>query len=164
MGGPTEVIMISIDIPGWGNLEVENVIFDLNGTLTEDGKVLAGVKERIRSLSERLKVYILTADTLGTARETVHDLQVELMIIPGEDSKRRKLDFLMTLRPEATVVFGNGNNDQLILEESGLGVAILQGEGMSREAMENADIIVKNIADAFDLLLKPQRLIATLRE
>lgn len=156
--------MISIDIPGWGNLEVEYVIFDLNGTLTEDGKVLPGVKERIQSLSERLKVYILTADTLGTARETLHDLPAEPAIIPGDDSKKGKLDFLMTLRPEATVAVGNGNSDQLILKESGLGIAILQGEGMSQAAMESADIIVKDISDAFDLLLKPRRLIATLRE
>jgi len=156
--------MISIDIPGWGNLEVECVVFDLNGTLTEDGKVFPGVKERIQSLSEKLKVYILTADTLGTARETLQDLQAELVIIPGEGSKKGKLDFLMTLRPEATVAVGNGNNDQLMLKESGLGIAVLQGEGMSRVAMENADIIVKDIFDAFDLLLKPKRLIATLRE
>jgi len=156
--------MISIDIPGWGNLEVEYVLFDLNGTLTEDGKFLPGVKERIQSLSERVKVSILTADTLGTAREILHDLQAELAIIPGEDSKRGKLAFLMTLHPEATVAVGNGNNDQLILKESGLGIAVLQGEGMSRTAMENADIIVKDISEAFDLLLKPKRLIATLRE
>jgi soluble P-type ATPase len=156
--------MILIDIPGWGNLEVEYVVFDLNGTLTEDGKVLPGVKERIQSLSERLKVHILTADTLGTARETLHDLQAELVIIPGEDSKRGKLDFLMTLRPEATVAIGNGSNDQLMLQESALGIAVLQGEGVSRAAMENADIIVRDISDAFDLLLNPKRLIATLRE
>ena len=156
--------MISIDIMGWGNLEVENVIFDLNGTLTEDGKVLPGVKERIQALSEWVKVYILTADTLATAMETLQDLQGELVIIPGEDSKRGKLDFLMTLRPEVTVAIGNGSNDQLMLQESALGIAVLQGEGMSRAAMENADIIVKDISDAFDLLLKPKRLIATLRE
>ena len=156
--------MISIDIPGWGNLEVEYVIFDLNGTLTEDGKVLPGVKERIQAISEWVKVYILTADTLATAIETLQDLQVELVIIPGENSKRGKVDFLMTLRPEATVAIGNGSNDQLMLQESALGIAVLQGEGMSRAAMENADIIVKDISDAFDLLLKPKRLIATLRE
>jgi len=46
----SEANMISIDIPGWGNLEVEYVLLDLNGTLTEDGKVLPGVKERIQSL------------------------------------------------------------------------------------------------------------------
>jgi soluble P-type ATPase len=70
----------------------------------------------------------------------------------------------MTLRPEATVAVGNGNNDQFILKESGLGIAVLQGEGMSQAAMESADIIGKDISDAFDLLLKPRRLIATLRE
>jgi soluble P-type ATPase len=156
--------MISIDIPGWGNLEVENVVFDLNGTLTEDGKILPGVKERIQTLSEWVKVYILTADTHGTAIETLHDLQAELVIIPGEKSKRAKLDFLKTLRPEATVAIGNGSNDQLTLRESVLGIGVLQSEGMSRAAMENADILVNNISDAFDLLLKPKRLIATLRE
>jgi len=156
--------MISVEIPGWGNLEVEYVVFDLNGTLTEDGKVLPGVKEKIRALSEWLKTYIVTADTLATAIETLPDLQVELVIIPGEDSKRAKLDFLKTLRPEVTVAIGNGSNDQLMLKESALGIAVLQGEGMSRAAMENADIIVKDISDAFDLLLNPKRLIATLRE
>ena len=156
--------MISIDIPGWRNLEIEYVVFDLNGTLTEDGKVLPNVKERIRSLSESLKVYIVTADTLSTARETLQDLQVELVIIPGENSQRGKVDFLKTLRPEVTLAIGNGSNDQLMLQESALGIAVLQGEGMSRAAMENADIIVKDISDAFDLLLKPKRLIATLRE
>ena len=156
--------MISIDIPGWGNLEVEYVIFDLNGTLTEDGKVLPGVEERIQALSEWVKVYIATADTLGTAIETLQESEVELVIIPGEDSKRGKLDFLMTLRPEATVAIGNGSNDQLMLQESALGIAVLQSEGISRAAMENADILVNNISDAFDLLLNPKRLIATLRE
>jgi P-type E1-E2 ATPase len=156
--------MISIDIPGWGNLEVEYVLFDLNGTLTEDGKILPGVKERIQAISEWVKVYILTADTLATATETLRDLRVELVIIPGENSKRGKVDFLKTLRPEVTLAIGNGSNDQLMLQESALGIAVLQGEGMSRAAMENADIIVKDISDAFDLLLKPKRLIATLRE
>ena len=74
------------------------------------------------------------------------------------------LDFLKTLRPEVTVAIGNGSNDQLMLQESALGIAVLQGEGMSRAAMENADIIVKDISDAFDLLLNPKRLTATLRE
>jgi P-type E1-E2 ATPase len=156
--------MISIDIPGWGNLEIEYVVFDLNGTLTEDGKVLPGVKERIQALSEWVKVYIVTADTLATARETLQDLQVELVIIPGEDSKRGKLGFLKTLRPEVTVAIGNGSNDQLMLQESALGIAVLQGEGMSRAAMENADIVVRDISDAFDLLLNLKRLTATLRE
>jgi soluble P-type ATPase len=59
--------MISIEIPGWGNLEVENVVFDLNGTLAEDGALIPGVKEKIELLSEKAKIYILTADIHGSA-------------------------------------------------------------------------------------------------
>jgi hypothetical protein len=35
-----EVNMIAIDIPGWGNLNIENAVSDLNGTLAKDGKIL----------------------------------------------------------------------------------------------------------------------------
>lgn len=65
---------------------------------------------------------------------------------------------------EKTVAMGNGNNDQLILKEAALGIAILGDEGISVTALKQADIMVKNISDALDLLLKPKRLMATLRE
>jgi len=156
--------MISFDIPGWGHLEIENIVFDLNGTLAEDGKVLPGVKDKINALSEKVRAFVLTADTHGTAGAEIQEWKAELVKISGENSKQGKLEFLKTLRPEATVVIGNGNNDQLILREAGLGIAILQGEGMSAAAWQSADIVVKDIGDAFDLLLKPNRAIATLRE
>jgi soluble P-type ATPase len=50
-----------------------------------------------------------------------------------------------------TVAIGNGNNDDLILKEAGLGIAILGDEGMSVSAMRNAELVVKNIPDALDL-------------
>jgi soluble P-type ATPase len=156
--------MITIDIPGWGNLDIENVVFDLNGTLAQDGKIPPGVKKKVNILSERVKIYILTADTQGTASKEIQELKAELVKISENYSKNGKFEFLKTLRPEATVAIGNGNNDQLILREAGLGIAVLQNEGMSVVAMKNADIMVRDISDAFDLLLKPKRLIATLRE
>jgi len=156
--------MISIDIPGWGNLEIENVVFDWNGTLAEDGALIPGVKERIDLLSEKVRIYILTADIHGTASTKIQDLKAELVKVPGKDSKNGKLKFLRTLRPEATVAVGNGSNDQFILKECVLGIALLGKEGLSSTAMKHADLVVKEISDAFDLLLKPKRLIATLRE
>jgi soluble P-type ATPase len=156
--------MIAIEIPGWGNLDIENVVFDLNGTLAKDGKILPGVQEKINSLSAKVKIYILTADTQGTADEEAQGLKAELVRVSGNDSKNAKLEFLHRLRPEATVAIGNGNNDQLILKESALGIAVLEREGMSWAAMKNADLAVREISDAFDLLLEAPRLIATLRE
>lgn len=156
--------MITIEIPGWGNVEVESIVMDLNGTIATDGKIPSKVKEKINALSEKASVYVLTVDTHGTAEEEVKDLNVELVKIPGEESKKGKSEFLKTLLPETTVAIGNGSNDELIFKEAGLGIAVMGDEGISVSAMKHADLVVKDILNALDLFLKPKRLIASLRE
>jgi len=156
--------MIEIDIPGWGNMEVENVVLDLNGTLATDGKIPSELKKKINALAGQVKIYVLTADTQGTATEEIRDMKVELIKIEGKESKKGKFNFLKSLDLEKTIAMGNGNNDQFILKEAGIGIAILGDEGISVIALKQADIMVKNISDALDLLLKPKRLMATLRE
>jgi soluble P-type ATPase len=156
--------LIKIDIPGWGNMEIENILLDLNGTIATNGKIPLDVREKIDLLSEKVTIYILTADTQGTAEEEVRGMNADMIKIGEEDSKNRKFEFLKTFDFEKTVAIGNGNNDQLILKEAALGIAVLGEEGMSTSAMQNADIVVKNISDALDLFLRPKRLIATLRE
>jgi len=44
-----------------------------------------------------------------------------------------------------------------------LGIAVLQAEAASTEAVLAADILSRSILDALDLLLHPLRLTATLR-
>jgi len=156
--------LIKIDIPGWGNMDIENIVLDLNGTIATDGKIPFEIKEKIKSLSEKVKIYVLTADTQGTASVEISDMEVELVKVSEKDSAEVKLRVLESLDPTSTVAIGNGNNDQLILKEAALGIAVLGDEGISVSAMRNADIVVKNISDALDLFLKPKRLIATLRE
>lgn len=156
--------MIRLDIPGWGNMDVENIILDLNGTVATDGRIPIEVREKINLLSEKVKIYILTDDTQGTASEEIRAMNMGLVKMPGEGSKKGKFEFLKTLNPEVTIAIGNGNNYQLILEEAALGIAVLGDEGLSVSAMKNADIVVKNVSDALDLFLRSKRLIATLRE
>jgi soluble P-type ATPase len=155
---------IRIDIPGWGNIDIENIVIDLNGTIATDGKITSEVRKKITSLSELAKVYILTADTQGTADKEILGMNVELIKVPEENSKKGKFEFLSTLNLETTVVIGNGSNDQLTLKEAALGIAVLGDEGVSVSAMKSADIVVENIHNALDLFLEPKRLIATLRE
>ncbi len=156
--------MINIDIQGWENVTVENVVLDLNGTIATDGKISNDVKEKIKLLSQKVKVYILTADTQGTASDESKDIGIELVKIPEEDSMNKKITFFKGLNLDRTIAIGNGNNDQLILREASLGIAVLGDEGLSSLALRNADILVKSIHDALDLFLKPKRLIATLTE
>ena len=155
---------MGIEIPGWGNIDIENIVIDLNGTIATDGKIAPEVRKKITSLSELAKVYILTADTQGTANKEILGMNVELIKVPEENSKKGKFEFLSTLNLETTVAIGNGSNDQLTLKEAALGIAVLGDEGVSVSAMKSADIVVENIHNALDLLLEPKRLIATLRE
>jgi soluble P-type ATPase len=157
-------MMITIDIPGWGNMEIENIVVDLNGTIATDGKIPPEVKEKINCLCDKVKIYILTADTQGTASEETSDMGVELLKVSEKDSAEVKLGVLESLDPTKTVAVGNGNNDRLILKEAALGIAVLGEEGMAVMAMKDADIVVRDISDALDLFLKPKRLLATLRE
>ena len=145
-------------------MEIENLVLDLNGTLATDGKIPPEVKKKISALAGRIRIYVLTVDTQATATEESREMKVELIKVEGKDSKEGKFNFLTSLDLEKTVAMGNGNNDELILKEAALGIAILGDEGISVTALKQADIMVKNISDALDLLLKPKRLMATLRE
>ena len=156
--------MIEISIPGWGDMEIENIVLDLNGTIATDGRIPPEVKGKIGSLADQVKIYILTADTQRTATKETKDMKVELLEVTEGNSTQGKFEFLKALDLERTVAVGNGNNDQLILKEAGLGIAVLGEEGLSVSVIKNADIVVKDISDALDLFLKPKRLIATLRE
>jgi soluble P-type ATPase len=59
--------MIEIDIPGFGPVRLEHMVSDFTGTLSCDGILLEGVAEKIREISGRLAVDIITSDTFGTA-------------------------------------------------------------------------------------------------
>jgi soluble P-type ATPase len=62
-----------------------------------------------------------------------------------------------------TVAFGNGANDALMLRKACLGICVMHGEGTSMQALLASDVLVASAEEALDLLLKPARLLATLR-
>jgi soluble P-type ATPase len=50
-----------------------------------------------------------------------------------------------------------------MLNTAGIGIAVLGEEGLCVETLNAADVVVRDIHNALDSLLKPQRLVATLR-
>ena len=155
--------MIKLDIPGDGRYAVEHVVCDFNGTLAVDGTLLHGVAEAIGELSAKVQVHVVTADTFGSARGQLRDLPTEITILPQEEQDKAKGEFIRRLGPESVIALGNGRNDLLMLREAAIGVCVLQREGAYRETMEAAGIVCASPVDALELLLKPGRLIATLR-
>lgn len=152
--------MIHIDIPGRGMIELTNAVFDVNGTIAVDGVLIAGVVERLQRLREQLAISILTAGTHGNLAEIERALGIPLQIIStGEDKAR----FVQQLGPEHVIAFGNGSNDAAMLGLAAIGIAVFATEGVSMLALQAADVLARGPLDAIDLVLKPKRLISTLR-
>lgn len=156
--------MIAIDIPGRGMLKLRHLVLDYNGTVACDGRLIAGVEERLEALSGRVEIHVLTADTFGSAARELTGVPCRLSVIPEGNQADAKREYIRRLGADSCACMGNGVNDRLMLEESGLGVAILQTEGASPTTMLAADVVVPGIGEALDLLIHPLRLAATLRD
>jgi soluble P-type ATPase len=154
---------LEIDIPGGEKLQLESLVLDYNGTLACDGVLLNGVRERLETLSGKLKIYVLTADTFGKAQSGLRGLPCELVILPASHQDIGKLDFIKPLGTDRTVCIGNGYNDRLMIQEAALGIVVVQAEGAAMKTVLAADVVCPNILAALDLLISPLRLVATLR-
>ncbi len=156
--------MIEVTIPGRRNIRLNYLVLDLNGTITLDGDIIEGVRERLQSLSKLLDIFIITADTLGRGRELARSLGVKIHKVEAGEEKVQKLRFVQWLGSEATVTIGNGSNDVAMLREAILGICVTGPEGAATEAVNSCDLVAPDIKAALDLLLRPDRLMATLRE
>jgi len=152
---------LEVSIPGRKRLlRIEHVVFDFNGTLAVDGKLVRGVAARLARLGDRVDVVVMTADTFGTARRALAGLPVAVRVVRGGADKRR---YVEAVGRETVAAVGNGVNDVPMLEAAALGIAVCGVEGTAAGLLLAATIMVRDVRDAFDLLLEPRRLVATLR-
>ncbi|WP_406678532.1 HAD family hydrolase [Moorella sp. ACPs] len=154
--------MLIFEVPG-RRIEIHQVVLDFNGTIACDGQLLPGVAGRLQALAERLKVYILTADTFGTAAAACRNLPVVLTKVDGQAGGPDKERIITELGAEHTAAIGNGVNDAQMLGRAALGLLVLGPEGAAFQALQQADVVFTSILAALDFLLKPQRVVATLR-
>lgn len=155
--------MITIEVPGYRFLRLSDLILDYNGTIAFDGKMIDGVKERLEVLSKSLGIHVLTADTFGSVRDELSGISCRLAVISKKNQAQAKLDYVRQLGCDGSVCIGNGRNDALMLKAAALGIAVIQAEGTSSQAIIAADVVTLSILDALDLLIHPLRLTATLR-
>jgi soluble P-type ATPase len=155
--------MIEINIPDFGTLSLEHLVLDYNGTLAGDGSLLNGVSPLLERLSAHLQIHILSADTYGTVRKMFAGLPYTVFVLPAGSEDKGKVGYVQQLGSRSTVCIGNGRNDRFMLKEAALGIAVMQREGASLEALLSADIVIPDVFAALELLLYPRRLIATLR-
>ena len=151
---------LRLEIPSRGGLELEHLVLDLNGTLTDRGLLVSGVEPRLRDLAGTFALHLLSADTFGTLDETGAAVGIEARTVA---SGEQKLAVVRELGPDRCIVVGNGANDALALEAAALGIAVAGAEGASGAAIRAADIVCRSIVEALELLLDPCAITATLR-
>jgi soluble P-type ATPase len=84
-------------------------------------------------------------------------VNAEVIYFKEAEASEKKLEFVRRLGGTRTVAIGNGFDDVLMMEEAGLGICVIGKEGASAETMGKADVVVTDILDALDFLLKPLR-------
>ena len=154
--------MIQIDIPGRETITIEHLVLDYNGTVAEDGHLIPGVAERLAELKELVEVHVLTADTYGTVRAQCDPIGIHVETFPRAGAAECKLEIVEKLGANVMCVC-NGFNDVLMFGPAALSVAVIEKEGTFAGLIAHADVLTTSILDALDLLVRTDRLRATLR-
>ena len=154
--------MLKINIPGREELILSHLILDYNGTIAEDGEIIESIRPRLTELAKSLKIYVITADTHGTAAKKCEGLPLQVLTFPTTQvgdikaSEAGKLD-------GGVITIGNGFNDIQMSDAADLSICVIGREGCCGALLAHTDVVVTSIDDALDLLLKTGRVRATLR-
>jgi P-type E1-E2 ATPase len=153
-------VALIIEIPGRAPIEIGHLLLDVNGTLSDRGRLLAGVAESLAALRGEVEILLLSADTFGTLADLSRELGAPARTASaGED----KVALLRELGPQRCAAIGNGANDAGMLREAALGIAVVGPEGANGATLAAADVVCRSITDALGLLREPRALAATLR-
>ncbi len=140
------------------NYNLNRVYFDYNGTIANSGILIENIVDKLYKLKEKFEVIIISGDTYGNIQDTLKDFKVILAYTTDEKLKE------IEKYKENAIAIGNGNIDYKMLKTAKLSFAVIGKEGCSRKAILNADIIVNDIFDVFDILEDENKIIATLKE
>lgn len=150
----------TIEMPGKEPIVLTHLALDFTGTLSLDGKILPGISDILKELSEFLNITVLTADTFGTAKKSLENLPVEVRIV---ENGKEKAEFVNSVGASKVVAIGNGRNDVEMMRLAALSISVMGQEGCSSELIASSDVFVPNIHSALELLRHPLRIRATLR-
>ena len=154
--------MLCIKIPGREELSLNHLILDYNGTIAEDGEIIEGIRPRLAELAKELSIYVITADTHGTAAKKCEGLPLQVLTFPTTEVGKIKADEAGKMEG-GVITIGNGFNDIQMSDAADLSICVIGREGCCGALLAHTDVVVTSIEDALDLLLKTGRLRATLR-
>lgn len=154
--------MLTICIPGRQPLQMQSLLLDYNGTIALDGQIMGSIRSRLEELSKVLDIYVITADTHGTAARQCEGLPLTVLTYPTTQVGRIKAEQAQKLEGGVACI-GNGFNDIQMSDVCELSICVIGREGCCGALISHCDVVTGSVEDALDLLLKQDRLRATLR-
>ncbi|MBS3168274.1 HAD hydrolase family protein [Candidatus Woesearchaeota archaeon] len=143
-------------------LNIDTLVLDLNGTLTTNGKLLKGTKEKINKLKKLdYNIILFTGNQRKNGNEICSLLGIKCIIAETSKDKEKEMK---KLNIKTCASIGNARIDIPTFKYSRLAIATLQSEGIHKDIIKYVDIIVPSINDALDLFINKDSLIATLKE
>ena len=124
---------LTVAVPGLPDLQLEHLLLDVNGTLSNRGALIEGVETRLDRLRDTLAVQLVSADTFGTLDAIAGRFGVSSVRAASGEDKLRELD---RLGRDRSLVIGNGANDALVLEAAALGIVVLGAKAPARGLCE----------------------------
>ena len=157
--------MRRFNIPNYGEITIENIIFDVNGTLQFKKRISKELIKKFKELKMYYNIYLVSSDIRGNLKEIAEKLGANYIRVSSKEITEAELknNELIKLGKDITVTVGNGNNDSLMLKNSLLGLVIIGSEGASIESIMNSDVAFPDPISAIDFLLDEKILIGTLR-
>jgi len=150
-----------INTPNNVQLDIENIVLDLNGTLANYGTVSEETKVLIRKLKElNYRIILISGDIRGNAASIAKELEIDLLL--GKNSKE-KAKQIQQFNPNKTVAIGNARIDIGTFQNAIFSIATLQQEGIHTDIIKHVDIIIPSIEDALRLFIDTKALEGTLR-
>src|SRR5262245_58767850 len=122
------MMVLRVEIPQFGLLQLDHAVFDVNGTLAVSGVAVEEVGERLRLLAQQVDIHLLTAGTHGGLDALKRMLGFPLQLVADGEEKRR---YVAALGADRVVALGNGRNDVAMLQMAALGIAVLGEEGVA---------------------------------
>jgi P-type E1-E2 ATPase len=156
--------MIELNIPGSGNIQLQYLVSDVNGTLAVDGQLIAGLPNKLTALRDRLEIHLLTADTHGKQQAIDEQLGLQAVRISPGNEGQQKADYVERLGAQHVIAIGQGANDAAMLKTAAIGICVLSSEGAAIEAITCADLLIPDIMTALALIDNPIRIVASLRK
>jgi len=156
--------MIELNIPGRGVIQLEHLVCDVNGTLAIDGKLIDGLARELNDLRDRIKIHLITADAHGRQVIIDEQLGIKAVRIASSEERSQKGEYVQNLNAESVIAIGQGANDAEMLRKAAIGICLLSEEGTAIETLISADLVVKDINIALDLLQNPLRIVTSLRK